>query len=211
MHTVVSARLTHPAAAGVDRSCCTRAQRFRKAVTKPSRLVAQPIGKSRQALHPAELAARTGRGDDGRGNGLVVATGRGRDEAELLSFEDGRLRGAYVPGQQRVAEIQFLAGLQPLADAAQPQFRSGICVLASDSAGIVHHTIAADLVLPGGLYAFEPATGASTRFIVEAVDGQVRLGSANLPRPVVQSIAVLGLKRLLVSEGGGQFLLVTLP
>ena len=70
---------------------------------------------------------------------------------------------------------------------------------------------AAHLVLPGGLHAFDPATGTSTRLIVAAVDQQVRLGSVNPTLPVVQSIAVLGPKRLLVSGGGGQLLLVTLP
>ena len=88
---------------------------------------------------------------------------------------------------------------------------SGIHGLASDSAGTVDHTTAADLVLPGGLYVCDPATGTSARLIVVAADGQVRLGSVNRPRSVVQSIAALRPKRLLVSRGGGQRLLMTLP
>ena len=70
---------------------------------------------------------------------------------------------------------------------------------------------AADLVLPGGLNACDAATGTGTQLTVAAVDQQVRLGGVNPTLPVVQSIAVLGPNRLLVSGGGGQLLLVTLP
>ncbi len=86
----------------------------------------------------------------------------------------------------------------------------GITALASDSAGIVYYMVNADLVLPGGLYAFDPATGTSTRLIVAGVDQTTRLGSVGPSLPVVRSIAVLGPKRILVS-GGVQLLLVTLP
>ncbi len=87
---------------------------------------------------------------------------------------------------------------------------NGIYALASDASGIVYYMIAADLVLPGGLYAFDPTTGVSTRLIPAGVDQQIHLGSVNPSLPVVRSIAVLGPKRILVS-GGGQLLLVTLP
>ncbi len=86
----------------------------------------------------------------------------------------------------------------------------GITALTSDSAGIVYYVINADLVLSGGLYAFDPATGISTRLIVTGVDQQIHLGSVSPSLPVVRSISVLGPKRILVS-GGLQLLLVTLP
>ncbi|MEP7140407.1 MAG: hypothetical protein ABI745_12310 [Caldimonas sp.] len=87
---------------------------------------------------------------------------------------------------------------------------SGISALASDSAGIVYYMVPADLVLPGGLFAYDPATGTSTRLIIAGTDQQIHLGSVNPSLPVVRSIAVLGPKRILIS-GGTQLLLLTLP
>ena len=87
---------------------------------------------------------------------------------------------------------------------------SGISALASDSAGIVYYMVPADLVLPGGLFAYDPATGTSMRLIIAGTDQQIHLGSVNPSLPVVRSIAVLGPKRILIS-GGTQLLLLTLP
>ena len=68
----------------------------------------------------------------------------------------------------------------------------------------------ATLVNPGGLFAFNQATGTSTLLVPTAVDQLARLGNVNPTLPFVRSIAVFGPKRVLVS-GNTQLLLVTLP
>ena len=138
-----------------------------------------------------------------------VATARLRSPASVTVTPDGTLW--FADGAGGAQELRRVSPDGSTVSSIGSSPGSGIYALASDSAGIVYYMIAADLVLPGGLYAFNPATGTSTRLIVAAVDQQVRLGSVNPTLPVVKSIAVLGPNRLLVSGSGGQLLLVTLP
>lgn len=88
--------------------------------------------------------------------------------------------------------------------------RSGVAAVATDAAGVVYLMVNADLATAGGLYAYNPATGTSTLLMTAGINQQTVLGSANPLLPNVQSIAVLGSKRILVS-GATQLLVVTLP
>ena len=138
-----------------------------------------------------------------------VATARLRSPVKVTVTPDGTLW--FADGVRGSQELRRVSPDGSIVSSIGSSPGSGIYALASDAAGIVYYMIAADLVLPGGLYAFDPATGTSRRLIVAAVDQQVRLGSVNPTLPVVKSIAVLGPNRLLVSGSGGQLLLVTLP
>ena len=86
----------------------------------------------------------------------------------------------------------------------------GIAAIATDSAGLVYYMSNANLARSGGLFVYDPATNASTLLLTANVSQITVLGSVAPSLPVVNSIAVLGPKRILVS-GSTQLLVVTLP
>ncbi len=88
---------------------------------------------------------------------------------------------------------------------------TAFATLAADSSGTVYFMLNADSVTPGGLYAYNPTTGTSTQLMIAGTDHVAHLGNVNPSLPAIQSIAVLGPKRVLASGTGGQLLLVVTP
>ena len=138
-----------------------------------------------------------------------VASARLQQPTSVAFAPDGTLYFADgTPGNKTLRKVSA-DGATVTSVTNGPPF--GIVAMGADpSTGRIYCMVNADLVLPGGLWVYDPATDTSTRLIVAGTSQTTVLGSANPQLPVVQSIAVLGPKRIVLS-GGLQVLLLTLP
>lgn len=138
-----------------------------------------------------------------------VATARLRIPGAITVTPDGTVWFADgIPGSQVLRRLS--ADGSTVSTVAGTVAPGGIYALASDPAGIVYYMANANLVQPGGLYAYDPATGSHTLLVGASVAQTTVLGSVSPSLPFVRSIAVLGPKRILAT-GATQLLLVTLP